>query len=140
MASKSSDVTDEGIRTIRSKYAFEETVSQLKNVIHDKGIKLFCEIDHSAEAEMVGLAMPKTRVLIFGNAKAGTPIMLEAPSAALDLPLKILVASSEDGLVSVSWTDPAWLRRRHGFKVESEASIKAAEILAAAVAVPSERH
>ena len=103
-------------------------------MLKEKGVKLFCVVDHSGEAEAVGLSMPTTRLLIFGNPKAGTPIMLAAPTAALDLPLKILVAETPDGTVQLSWNDPAWLQSRHGFPAELEANLAAAGALAAKAA------
>jgi uncharacterized protein (DUF302 family) len=78
--------------------------------------------------------MPPTKLLIFGNPKAGTPIMVAAPSAALDLPLKILVAQTEEGKVLVFWTDAAWLEQRHGFPEELTQNLAAAEALAKAAA------
>jgi uncharacterized protein (DUF302 family) len=124
----------EGIRTLVSRYSVDETVTQVQTLLQQKGIKLFCLIDHSGEASAIGLTMPPTKLLIFGSPKAGTPIMLAAPSAALDLPLKILVAENEAGEVLVSWNDPAWLQLRHGFPVDLVANLAAAEVLAKASA------
>ena len=95
----------EGIETVPSRYSVDETVARLQSLLAEKDIKLFCLIDHSGEAAAVGLAMPPTKLLIFGNPKAGTPLMVAAPSTALDLPLKILVAQTEEGKVLVFWTD-----------------------------------
>ena len=97
---------------------------------HDKGIKLFTIIDHSGEAASAGLSMPPTKVLIFGNPKGGTPLMLAAPSTAIDLPLKILVAEDAQGKVWISWNDPAYLQQRHGFPKELMANIGVAGMLA----------
>ena len=82
----------DGVKTQLSRYGFEETVERLESVLKEKGVKLFSVIDHSGEARAAGLEMPATRVLIFGSPKAGTPVILAAPSVALDLPLKVLVA------------------------------------------------
>ena len=120
----------EGIQTCISKYSVDESVSRLETLLKEKGIKLFCLIDHSGEAAAAGLTMPPTKVLIFGNPKAGTPLMLAAPSTALDLPLKILVAETSDGTVQLSWNDPSWLQSRHGFPTELEANLSAAAALA----------
>ncbi len=76
------------------------------------------------------MRMPNTKLLIFGNPRAGTPLMLAAPSTAIDLPLKILIAEDSNGRVSVSWTDPAWLQRRHGFPPELIQNIAAVRVLA----------
>ena len=105
--------TDRGIVTRRSSYNFQETVDRLQKVLAVKGIRLFALVDHSGEAEKVGLTMPPTRLFIFGNPVAGTPVMLAAPTAALDLPLKILVAQDATGAVQLSWNNPAWLQQRH---------------------------
>lgn len=120
----------EGIMSRVSRYSVAETVARLEALLKEKGVKLFCMVDHSGEAAAVGLKMPETKVLIFGNPKAGTPVMLAAPSAALDLPLKVLVAESESGVVMVQWNDAAWLRQRHGFPEELLANLGAAAVLA----------
>lgn len=117
----------EGIRTRTSRYSVEETVGRLKALLDEKGIKLFCLIDHSGEAAAAGFQMLPTKLLIFGNPKAGTPLMLAAPSVALDLPLKILVAEQSDGAVSLSWNDAAWLQERHGFPAAMQPVIAAVE-------------
>jgi len=102
---------------VASRYSFQETISRIENFLGEKGIKLFATIDHSEEAKRVGLEMPPTKVLIFGNAKAGTPVMLSAPSAAIDLPLKVLVAEDNGG-VWISYNTPEYLQHRHGFPAE----------------------
>jgi len=107
-----------GLVRVASRYSFHETISRIENFLGEKGIKLFATIDHSEEAKRVGLEMPPTKVLIFGNAKAGTPVMLAAPSAAIDLPLKVLVAEEENGAVSVSYNTAEYIQQRHGFSVE----------------------
>ena len=124
----------EGIRTLVSRHSFDQTVIRLQSLLQEKGIKLFCLIDHSGEAAAAGLEMRPTRVFLFGNPKAGTPLMVAAPTTALDLPLKILVAESATGEVLVSWNDPAWLQQRHGFPPALTANLAAAELLAKAAA------
>lgn len=126
--------TAAGIRSIPSAYSVDETVDRLKKILASKGATLFAVIDHSGEAEKAGMPMPATKLLIFGNPKAGTPLMLAAPSSAIDLPLKILVAEDGSGRVSVSWNDPPYLQNRHGFPAELNANIGVAEALAAAAA------
>jgi uncharacterized protein (DUF302 family) len=120
----------EGVQTCVSKFSVDESVSRLEALLRDKGIKLFALIDHSGEALSVGLDMPPTKVLIFGSPKAGTPLMLDAPSVALDLPLRILVAESPTGEVLLSWNDPAWLQQRYGFAPELTSNLAAAGTLA----------
>jgi len=125
---------NEGLQTIRGKHTVDETVDRLKSLLAEKGIKLFCLIDHSGEAIAAGLTMPPTKVLIFGNPKGGTPLMLTAPSTALDLPLKLLVASSPTGETLISWNDPTWLQQRHNFPEALIANLAAVAALAKAAA------
>jgi uncharacterized protein (DUF302 family) len=119
-----------GIASIRSAHSVDKTVSRIEGLLNERGVKIFALVDHSGEARMSGLEMPPTKLLIFGNPKAGTPIMLAAPSAALDLPMKILVAEDPDGRVAVSWNDPLWLQERHGFAAELSQNLAAAEMIA----------
>jgi uncharacterized protein (DUF302 family) len=119
-----------GIQSIASSNSVDGIVQRLTDLLQQKGVKLFAVVDHSGEAKAAGLEMPPTKLLIFGNPKAGTPVMLSAPSAALDLPLKILVSQQPDGTTLLSWNDPAWLQQRHGFSVDLIANLAAAESLA----------
>jgi uncharacterized protein (DUF302 family) len=105
---------DEGIVTIPSTHSIDQTVDRLETILQSKGVKLFALVDHSGEAAKVGLKMPPTKLLIFGNPKAGTPLMLAAPSIALDLPLKILVAQDSQGIVWISYNSPEYLKERYG--------------------------
>jgi uncharacterized protein (DUF302 family) len=120
----------QGIVTSQSQYSFAETVAKLESLLREKGIKLFTIIDHSGEAASAGLTMPPTKVLVFGNPKGGTPLMIAAPSTAIDLPLKILVAEDAQGKVWLSWNDPAYLQQRHGFPKELMTNVAAAGMLA----------
>jgi uncharacterized protein (DUF302 family) len=95
-------------------------------------VTLFALVDHSGEAEKVGLKMPPTKLLIFGNPKGGTPLMLAAPSAALDLPLKILVADDSEGKVWISYNGPEYLEARHGLPPDLLPNIAIVKALAAA--------
>jgi uncharacterized protein (DUF302 family) len=104
---------DEGIVKIPSHHSVDETVDKLKASLRSKGVTLFALVDHSGEAEKVGMKMPPTKLLIFGNPKAGTPLMLAAPSVAIDLPLKILVAEDAEGKVWISYNSPEYLKERH---------------------------
>ena len=124
----------EGIETVTSNHSVDETVARLQVLLEQKGIKLFALIDHSGEAVAAGLTMRPTKLLIFGNPKAGTPLMVAAPTTALDLPLKILVAESETGRATLYWNDPAWLEQRHGFAKDLTQNLAAAEALAHAAA------
>ena len=109
---------DNGIINLASQYSVDETIDRLKGVLHAKGVTLFAMIDHSGEAEKAGMKMPPTKLLIFGNPKAGTPLMLAAPSSAIDLPLKILVREDGAGMVWISYNSPAYLAKRHGLPPE----------------------
>jgi uncharacterized protein (DUF302 family) len=119
-----------GIRSLTSHHTVDELVDRLTALLAEKNIKLFALIDHSGEAGAIGLLMPNTKLFIFGNPKAGTPVMLAAANSALDLPLKILLSQEPDGTTLVSWNDPAWLQQRHDFPPELIANLTAAEALA----------
>jgi len=103
-----------GLVQVASRHSVDETVEKLKATFIAQGMQVFAVIDHSGEAEKVGLKMRPTRVVIFGSPKGGTPLMVVAPSLAIDLPLKALVAEDEQGKVSVTYNDPAYLKERHG--------------------------
>ena len=107
--------TDNGIVTIRSHQSVEQTARRVEEILQTKGIKLFALIDHSGEAEKTGMPMRPTKLLIFGNPKAGTPLMLAVPSVAIDLPLKILVWEDAEGSAHISYNSPSYLQWRHGF-------------------------
>ena len=125
---------EEGIVKIPSHHSVNETVEKLKTILKSKGVALFALVDHSGEAEKVGLKMPPTKLLIFGNPKGGTPLMLAAPSAALDLPLKILVAEDSQGKVWISYNSPEYLKERHGLPDNLLPNIAVVQALAAAAA------
>ncbi len=103
-----------GLIQVESRYLVDETVERLRSAFGAKGLQVFAVIDHSGEAEKVGLKMRATKVVIFGSPKGGTPLMVAAPSLAIDLPLKALVAEDAAGKVSVTYNDPEYLRDRHG--------------------------
>ena len=123
-----------GIVTILSNHSVDQTVESLKELLRQKGVQLFALVDHSGEAEKVGLQMRPTKLLIFGNPKAGTPLMLASPGIAIDLPLKILVAEDANGKVQVSWNNPDWLQARHHFPQDLLPNIAVVETLAAKAA------
>jgi len=103
-----------GMISRSSKYPVAETVTRIEDVLKAKGVTVFARIDHRAEAEKAGLKMRPTQLLVFGNPKAGTPVMNAAPSAAIDLPLKALVWEDEQGKVWVAYNSPDYLKQRHG--------------------------
>jgi uncharacterized protein (DUF302 family) len=125
---------EEGIVKIPSHHSVDETVDRLKAILNAKGVTLFALVDHSGEAEKVGMKMPPTKLLIFGNPKAGTPLMLAAPSAAIDLPLKILVAEDGQGRVWISYNSPEYLQERHSLPDNLAPNITVVQALAAAAA------
>jgi uncharacterized protein (DUF302 family) len=106
-------MSNHGITTISSPFPFAETVSRLHSALETHGVKIFAVIDQRAEAKSAGLEMPPTTLIIFGNPKSGTPLMLAQPSSALDLPLKVLIAEASPGPVQVSFNDTGYLIERH---------------------------
>lgn len=113
----------EGIITRLSPFSVEETLKRLQEAMSSRSLTLFAHINHSGEAERVGLKMQEAHVLIFGNPKAGTPLMIASPLLALDLPLKVLVWQSGDGRVWVSYTSVAYLAMRYSIPQELTANI-----------------
>jgi uncharacterized protein (DUF302 family) len=122
--------TNNGIVNKPSKHSVEQTVEALQKILKSKGVAVLALIDHSGEAEKVGLKMRPTKLLIFGNPKAGTPLMLASPSSAIDLPLKILVWEDAQGKVWASYNSPEYLRERHGLPQELMQNIAVVEGLA----------
>src|SRR5579864_8095200 len=108
----------EGIVTRPSPFSVKETLERLQAVMHSRNLSIFAHIDHSGEAKRVGLTMQEAHVLIFGNPKAGTPLMVASPLLALDLPLKVLVWQSEDDRVWVSFTSASYLKDRYSLPQE----------------------
>jgi uncharacterized protein (DUF302 family) len=119
----------EGIVTRPSPFSVEETLARLQEAIRSRKLNLFAHIDHSGEAKRVGLKMQEAHVLIFGNPKGGTPLMIASPLLALDLPLKALVWQSEDGRVWVSSTSAAYLRVRYALPQELIGNIAVVDAL-----------
>jgi uncharacterized protein (DUF302 family) len=126
--------TNNGIVDLPSNHSVEQTVEKLKSILQAKGITLFALIDHSGEAEKVGLKMRPTRLLIFGSPKGGTPVMLAAPSIAIDLPLKILVWEDGQRKVWISYNSSIYLKERHGLPQDLLQNISGVETLAAKAA------
>lgn len=124
---------ENGIVRLQSNHSVGETVTRLQDILQLKGVKLFAVVDHSGEAERVGLKMPPTNLLIFGNPKAGTPLMLASPSVALDLPLKILVAEDAAGKTWISYNAPEFLQARHNLPADLLPNIAVIDALAAKV-------
>ncbi|PYK86399.1 MAG: hypothetical protein DMF47_06600 [Verrucomicrobia bacterium] len=121
---------ENGLVDIPSNHSVEETVEKLKRILQAKGITLFALVDHSGEAGKAGMQMRPTRLLIFGNPKAGTPVMLAAPSSAIDLPLKILIWEDAQEKVWVTYNSPIYLQERHNLPPELLQNVGVIETLA----------
>jgi uncharacterized protein (DUF302 family)/uncharacterized membrane protein YidH (DUF202 family) len=125
---------ENGIVRVPGSHPVDETVAKLQSILQAKGVKLFVVVDHSGEAASVELKMPNTKLLIFGNPKVGTPLMVTSPSVALDFPLKILVAEDAAGKTWISYNSPAYLQARHDLPTELLPNIAVIEALAAKAA------
>ena len=112
------DASTNGLVQILSRQSFADTLEGLESAVLSRGLVVFARIDFSGDAEKAGLAMRPTRLLIFGSPKAGTPLMIAAPTLAIDLPLKVLVSEDEDGRAWLSYNTPQYLRDRHGIPEE----------------------
>jgi len=123
--------SENGIVSKASNHSVDKIVEKLKAVLAAKGITLFALVDQSGEAAKVGLPMPPTKLLIFGNPKGGTPLMLASPSTAIDLPLKILVSEDANGKACVSYNSSAYLKQRHNLPQELMQNIAGVETLVA---------
>ena len=124
----------EGLTTLRSSFGPGETMNRLEAEVKSKGMTVFARIDHAAAAIGVGLSLRPTAVVIFGNAKAGTPLMQAAQTIGIDLPLKALVWQDEAGVTWLSHDDPGWLVKRHGLGDEVTATVNGITAALTAVA------
>jgi uncharacterized protein (DUF302 family) len=115
----------DGLTTMRSAYGPEETLNRLEAEIRSRGMIVFAHIDHAAGAAEVGLSLRPTDVLLFGNAKAGTPLMQSIQTIGIDLPLKVLVWQDAAGDTWLSYNDPHWIAKRHGMGQEAETTVSA---------------
>jgi len=123
---------------LESAYSHPETLQRLRAALEGKGFRIFAEIDHRAAALSVGLDMPATTVLVYGNPKGGTPLMLAAPDFALDLPLRVLVREGEGGAVFVTYTPSATFEGQHGLPAGMAERLAPAEaLIAGAIASPA---
>jgi uncharacterized protein (DUF302 family) len=120
---------DRGMIDVPSPYSEPETLARLESILKEKGLTVFARVDHSGEAEKAGLKMRPTQLLIFGSPKGGTPLMIAAPSVAIDLPLKALAWEDESGRVWLSYNVPEYLQQRHGFPIDLLKNIAGASAL-----------
>lgn len=125
---------ENGIVSHPSRHSVDETIEKLKKLLEAKNVKIFALVDHSGEAEKAGMKMRPTKLLIFGNPKAGTPLMIASSSIAIDLPLKMLVAEDTNGKVWISYNDAGYLRARHNLPQELLQNIAVTDMLAAKAA------
>jgi len=127
-----SDMGAQGIVDIPSSHPVHQTVEKIRGILAAKGVTLFALVDHSGEAGKAGMKMRPTQLLIFGSPKAGTPVMLAAPSIAIDLPLKLLVWEDEAGKTWISYNSAEYLAKRHNVPAELMQNLAAVEAIAAA--------
>jgi uncharacterized protein (DUF302 family) len=123
-----------GVVSVRSQHPFAETMQKLERTLASKGMKIFATIDLCGEAVAAGFRMPPTKLVIFGDPKLGTPVMLGAPSTALDLPQKILVGEDPGNQTWLSYNSPAYLAKRHSIPDDLLQNISGIEALVQAVA------
>lgn len=122
-----------GIVHLLSTRSVSDVLNRLLSILSTKAIAVFAVVDHSGEAAKVGMEMHDTKLVIFGNPKAGTPVMIAAPDSALDLPLKILIAEDPNGTTRISYNDPAYLQARYGLSAELVRNIAGIEQIAATI-------
>ncbi|HWF13583.1 MAG TPA: DUF302 domain-containing protein [Candidatus Acidoferrales bacterium] len=123
----------DGLTSILSNHSVDQTLANLQNVLHAKNIAVFAIVDHSGEAEKAGMAMPPTKLVLFGSPKAGTPLMLASPSVAIDLPLKILISEDHEKKIWVSYNSLKFLQDRHSLPEQLMQNLAAVEAVAAAI-------
>jgi uncharacterized protein (DUF302 family) len=127
-------MTAEGLITVPSRLGPKETMDRLENEIKAKGLTIFARVDHAAGAAEVGLTLRPTELLVFGNAKGGTPLMQADQTVGIDLPLKALVWRDGSGKTWLSYNDPSWLAKRHALGTEVNPAVNAMVALLGAVA------
>ena len=107
-----------GIESLASRYSVDKTLERLQSILKDNGVAVFAVVDHSGEAAKVGIEMRPTKLVVFGNPRGGTPLMIAAPTVAIDLPLKALIWEDSDGNIWISYNSPDYLQQRHHFPPE----------------------
>ena len=121
----------EGVTSLPSAFGPKDTMDRLESEIKSRGIAVFARIDHAAGAAQVSMSLRPTEVLIFGNAKAGTPLMQQLQSIGIDLPLKALVWEDANGKTWLSYNEPTWIAKRHGLSIQSQSTVNVlSEVLA----------
>ena len=127
-------MSDNGLITVSSSHSVKDTLDRFESELKSKGMTVFARIDHAAGAHEVGLTLAPTELLIFGNAKAGTPLMQARQEIGIDLPLKSLAWQGADGRTRLSYNDPTWFAKRHGLGKEVDPVISAMTAMLAAIA------
>jgi uncharacterized protein (DUF302 family) len=127
------DAPPPGLISIKSTLPVSEAVDRLVHLVESKGLTVFCRIDHAAGAVAAGLELRPTTVVIFGNAKGGTPLMQASQTVGIDLPLKVLAWEDAVGQAWLSYNDPVWLTERHGIQQQGATAAVAVQSLLAAV-------
>jgi uncharacterized protein (DUF302 family) len=125
LAAGENAMTVDGLITILSAFGPKETMDRLEDEVKAKGLTVFARVDHAAGAEAVGLELRPTELLIFGNARGGTPLMEANQRIGIDLPLRALVYQDEAGKVLLTYTEPSWLARRYGLGAAVAANVEA---------------
>jgi uncharacterized protein (DUF302 family) len=123
----------EGLTTIKSNFGPKDTMSRLEAQVKTRGMTVFAHVPHATGAAAIGVPLRPNDLLIFGNAKVGTPLMQSVPTIGIDLPLKVLVWQDADGTTWLSYNDPAWLAKRHGLGPDAEGTLKTMTGVLAAV-------
>ena len=124
----------DGLITLRSSNGPEDTMNRYEAEVRARGLTCFAHVDHAAGAAAVGLPLRPTELLVFGNARGGTPLMQDNQTTGIDLPLKVLVWQDSAGDTWLSYYDPAWLAQRHGLGTQSDAAVAAMTALLQALA------
>lgn len=124
-----SRASDTDMTHLSSPYSVPETLQRVESLLQEKGVTIFCRIDHSGEAEKAGLKMRPTQLIIFGSPRSGTPVMVASPTIAIDLPLKTLIWEDDAGKVWVSYNNPEYLQQRHNVPAELAKNISGAGAL-----------
>jgi len=130
---KGAKMTGDGLITTASRFSVKETIDRLVSTVSTRGMMVFGRVDHAANAKQVDMPLRPTEVLIFGNARGGTPLMQARQTIGIDLPLKALAWEDADGKTWVTTSDPAWLARRHDLGAEAEGAVEAMRAGLAAV-------
>ncbi len=118
---------DDGMVTLESSYPVRETVDRLTAAPRRAGLQIFARIDHGGNAATIGMRLRPTELLIFGNPRGGTPLMLDGQTAGIDLPVKALAWEDDQGRTWLTYNQARWIARRHGLGAPSEASVSALE-------------